>query len=151
MSSLVTYIWSSDLLDSDAKVIVQQCNCITRQGKGLSEAITQRFPHADVYSKRTTPSTPGTIEIRGGGELRWVCAFYAQYYPGKPSFRIGYGKKDTDENRIIWFKACLEKLARAKNMTSVAFPYNIGWGLAQGDWTVYEGMILEFAKEVKSR
>jgi len=147
----VTYVWSSDLTECDAQVIVQQCNCISRTHAGLSADITRKFKHGDFYSKRTSPSVPGTIEIRGDNKLglRWICAFYAQYYVSGPTQRIapGYGK-DSKENRVKWFQQCLEKLVNAKNLASIAFPYNIGCGLAKGDWETYDEMIHAFARRV---
>jgi uracil-DNA glycosylase len=167
--SLVTYVWSSDILETTARVIVQQCNCVSRQGSGLYASILRRYPRADFYSGRTRPSKLGTIENRnvrdpaggstttlGPGELavksladpRWVCAFYAQYFPGKPSDRRTLtGSPDNKKNREIWFAQCLDMLAKSKP-ASIAFPYGIGCGLAEGDWSTYEDMILKFAENV---
>ncbi len=151
MAGKIIYQWSADLLESDAQLIVQQCNCVSSKGKGLSLSIATAFPHADFYSYRSKPSTPGTIEVRGGmGGTRWVCALYAQYHEGGPTARSAHGLVDNAVNRLKWFKECLEKLAKAKNMLSVAFPYNIGCGLAKGNWQKYEKAIVDFAKQLQN-
>ena len=137
------YLYDSDLLTVDAQIIAQQCNCVTTSGKGLSQSIAEAFPHADFYSKRTRPSTPGTIEVRGGKGLRWVCAMYAQYHPGPPTER----NHDDHNQRCAWFKKCLEKISRIKNLRHIAFPENIGCGLARGDWKKYYAMLYNFAEQ----
>jgi uracil-DNA glycosylase len=136
------YLYESDLLEVDAQIIAQQCNCVTRTGKGLSLEIAKKFPHADFYSKRTKPSIPGTIEVRGGKGQRWVCAMYAQYHPGPPSTRGG----DTSEKRLEWFRECLDRIGQIKNLRHIAFPDKIGCGLARGDWDAYYGMLYHFAE-----
>ena len=68
---------------------------------------------------------------------------YAQYEPGKPS---KYGD-DSLEMREGWFKRCLTLIGeRIRGLESIAFPWQIGSGLAGGDWNVYEGMIKGFAE-----
>ena len=41
-----------DLLDCNIKVICQQLNCLAVRPHGLSEAIANKFPYANVYSRR---------------------------------------------------------------------------------------------------
>ena len=68
---------------------------------------------------------------------------YAQYEPGKPS-RSG---EDSQEMREAWFRRCLGLIGeRIQGLESIAFPWQVGCGLAGGDWKVYEGMIKEFAE-----
>jgi len=142
----LTVVFDADLLESDAQVIAQQCNCKSKNAKGLSHSIAKQFPHADVYSNRKEDSTPGTIKISGNrkrGE-RFVCAMFAQKYPGKPR------KGDTATQRQKWFQKCLDRLGRTKSLKSVAFPYKIGCGLAGGDWDVYYGLLTKWAEENSS-
>ena len=51
---------------------------------------------------------------------------------------------ETYENRFMWFKMCLEEIAKLKP-TSLAFPYNIGCGLAGGNWNQYYPALQEFS------
>ena len=140
---MAEYIYESDILEVDTQVIVQQCHCMctSKTAKGLSASIIEAFPHADFYSERVQHSKPGTIEMRGGGKKgRFVCALYAQVFPGGP------GKEgDSIKERESYFLKCLMALGRVKNIKEVAFPYGIGCGLAKGDWETYANMIEEFA------
>lgn len=131
------------ILDVDVQIIAQQCNCVSKTGKGLSADIAKTFPHADFYSSRSKTSIPGTIEVRGGKDLQWVCAMYAQYHPGPPSAR----NNDTDVNRVKWFAECLNRISRIKNLRHIAFPDQIGCGLARGDWSIYYSMLYSFAEQ----
>ena len=140
---MAIYVYNCDLREFDAaQIIAQQCNCVTTTAKGLSASIAERFPYADFY--RDNPNrVPGTIEIRGGDDAtrkRWICAMYAQYHPGKATGKDG----DTIERRKRWFTECLGRIARIKNLRSVAFPRKIGCGLAGGDWSIYRALIDEW-------
>lgn len=142
---MAEYVYETDILDIDTQVIVQQCycSCATKGAKGLAADIKKRFPHADFYSARKKDSKPGTIEMKGGkGIGRFVCAFYAQKFPGGP------GKDgDSTKEREHYFGKCLTSLAKVKNIREVAFPYKIGCGLASGEWDNYSAMIEEFARD----
>ena len=140
-------IVNGDLLESKCTIIAHQCNCKTQSAAGLSATIFAKFPYADVYSSRTTPSIPGTVEICGNGrEERYVANMFAQRYPS-----VSKWKNDTSEMRQQWFRSCLDLIADfvmnsgLKNV-SVGFPYLIGCGLAGGKWDEYEGMLREWSK-----
>ncbi len=139
------YLYCTDLLSlssTDYKVLVQQCYCVSssKGAKGLAKDIIRTFPYADFYSERTKNSKSGTIQMKGSPHGRWICAFYAQVHPGSS------GKKnDTSEDREKYFQECLDALSNVKNLKSVAFPQNIGCGLAGGSWESYEEMIKNFA------
>jgi O-acetyl-ADP-ribose deacetylase (regulator of RNase III) len=139
-----------DVLDSDQEIVVQQCNCVSTKGHGLSRHIALRFPYADPYVSRrrmqhamnlAVPEDrpqPGTIAIYGNNDLgqrKIVCAF-AQFGMGtsgsynNADFRLG---EDTAAMRHRWFEECLDRVADLAPR-SVAFPYKIGCGMAGGDW-----------------
>lgn len=67
---------------------------------------------------------------------------FAQYAPGKP--RPG---PDSTDARTAAFLSCLDHIATIPHIVSVAFPFQIGSGLAGGDWDNYRGMIDRFAAE----
>ena len=52
---------------------------------------------------------------------------------------------DTPERRVQWFKECLSKLGRRKDLQTIAFPEKIGCVLAGGDWRIYLHLIVKFA------
>jgi O-acetyl-ADP-ribose deacetylase (regulator of RNase III) len=129
-------IEKGDLLKNNSQYICHQTNTKTTQGKGLSYAMFKAFPWSDVYTDNKNSRTPGTIEVRGDGKKeRFVVAMYAQRYPGPPKWA-----NDTVEMREAWFRTCLELIEGLKP-TSVAFPKQIGCGLAGGNWEHYVGFI----------
>jgi len=137
------YIYNTNILDTNYQLIVQQCHCISsiKKGAGLAAEISRKLPYADFYSKREKDSVPGTIEVVGRGKKRFVCAMYAQFQPGK----------STKEPREKWFKLCLDKINKIKNLREIAFPYQIGCGLAGGLWDNYKTMIEKFAFRSKAK
>jgi|AntRauTorckE6833_2_1112554.scaffolds.fasta_scaffold12368_2 O-acetyl-ADP-ribose deacetylase (regulator of RNase III) len=162
-------IIKGDLLNFNCDMIVQQCNCVTIKSHGLAQAIKDKYPYGDIYSKRAKKSTnqtkkpdiPGTSVICNSPTnptlTPHIACLLAQFYPGKPG---NYYKKyynypnvnydDSKKNREKWFADSLVDLEnKLKNdythIKEVAFPYNIGCGLAGGNWDNYLKMIKEFS------
>lgn len=133
-----------NILEVSDQYIAQQCNCVTSNYKGLSKAIVQKFPWADFY--KISYRIPGQIAVAGNekNNQRYVIGMYAQKYPGPAKW-----SNDTTEKRIQWFQECLEQIAQIPNIKCIAFPYNIGCGLAGSDWNVYLEMIKKFAEKNK--
>ena len=48
--------------------------------------------------------------------------------------------------REEWFRYCLGLIDKVDGVKSVALPWQIGCGLAGGDWIVYEKMIRDWAE-----
>ena len=142
----IKFIFSSDLLESVAQIIAQQCNCTSKKSKGLATIIAKKFPYADFYSTRSSPSIPGTIKLAGNKKKggRFVIAMFAQYDPGKSKS----SGQDTIKQREAWFQKCLEKISKIKGLKSIAFPYGIGCGLAGGEWKRYKSMLLEWGETI---
>ena len=141
-------IKNADLLDATEDYICHQCNCVTTTPYGLSAQIFKKFPFANSYAQRQsnpgtrnfarpdTQAAPGTIDVCGN-----IINMYAQYGPGKAnSFNDSY------EQRKTWFKHGLTQIGVLKPK-SLAFPYNIGCGLAGGIWSEYEAMLTQFAHD----
>ena len=135
-----------NILESDCKYIVQQCNCKTvGDGAGLAFQINEKFPYANTY-KVENKRESGTIEIMGNGKNeRFIINAYAQKYPGRPTHY------ETKEIRLDWFLECLRRIALIDNLESVAFPYGIGCGLAGGNWESYLKLITKFEKFVSKK
>ncbi len=132
-------IKNADLLNFTEQYAAHQCNCVSTDAKGIARYIFQKFPNADTYKNRPTPSIPGNIDICGN-----IINMYAQYYPTVAKYT-----NDSNDKRIIWFKQCLVKISQINNIHSIAIPYNIGCGLAGGNWNIYYSMIEEFAVNTK--
>ena len=152
---IIVKIIKGDITETEYKYIAQQCNCNTVKSHGLSKTIADKFPWADVYSKRiqigsrnatSHPSTPGTIELLTNGNKTIICLF-AQWAPGKSGEYSKYYPNtydDTEINRQNWFRECMNKIDDL-NLDKITMPYKIGCGLAGGNWNIYKE-ILEKAK-----
>ena len=57
--------------------------------------------------------------------------------------------RDTPQEREQWFAQCLEELGQCDSYQNLAFPYQIGCGLAGGNWSRYLAMIQDFAVKYK--
>lgn len=143
-------IVNGDLFDAKEKYLLHQCNCITNRAAHLSKDVFEKYPYADIYTGRTQPSKPGTIEIRGDGqEKRFVINLLGQYFPGKPKYPDS--KLDGTLAREKYFHKCLLKVAKIENLESVAFPWRIGCNLGGGNWDHYLGTINNFAQYVDGK
>lgn len=155
---------TGDLLDCGADAIVQQLNCHTVEPKGLAATVKKRYPYADVYGRRRRQmpgknlacpedrSTPGTIVIdfpppNLTGPI--VVGVFGQREMGKPGAYtyVKYPEQETAELREQWFTQGMQALAdwvnQQPSVKIVAFPKDIGCGLADGDWNHYRRMIQE--------
>jgi len=158
---VIVKIIKGDITESECKYLAHQCNCNTVKSHGLSKTIADKWPWADIYSKRVAigyrnatikPSIPGTIELitnqnSDEDDKKMIICLFAQWAPGKCGDYARYYPKtynDTKENRLAWFKECLAKIDEL-NLDEIAMPYKIGCGLAGGNWKTYE-QILESTK-----
>ena len=140
----------ADLLEFRlAECIAQQSNCVTRKGSGLYKSIVDKYPSVDIYKMRDHHSIPGSalqMKIDGSEKEdpnpKYVMHMFAQYYPGKCIIPA-----DDAESRIEWFKDCLADIASQNMIKSIAFPKNIGCGLAGGDWNIYRRCLKDFAQK----
>jgi hypothetical protein len=110
---------NKSILDLDPEIyICNQCNCESFYAIGLTKAIFDKYPAADIYGYNYLVSRlPGTIIIRGN-----IINMLAQITPGKPNLSYDSAKK-----RIRFFVACLNEIARRIPLGStIAFPWKIG-------------------------
>ena len=146
MDTPVNYVEiKGDLLESKAQYIVHQTNCKTWKARGLSFTLFRKFPWANVYSRRAYSKKldePGTIMVKGDGvKKRYVINLMGQKFPGRPNLN-----SDSVSLRKHWFQLGLSEISKLKP-ESLAFPKNIGCGLAKGSWDDYRGMLVRYAKE----
>lgn len=142
-------IVSGNIFDSTEKYLAHQCNCVTQKAAHLSKDVFARYPYSDVYSSRTEPNKPGTIDIRGNGQdQRYVINMFGQFYPGKPKYPLS--TKDGVLIREKYFHQCLLRIANISNLESIALPWRVGCGAAGGDWNHYLVTITNFANYVET-
>ena len=138
-------IVNGDLTEAKEKYIAHQCNCTTKSVKGLAVAVFGKFPYANIYKDRRAfgATEPGKIIVCGNGTTqRYVINMLAQYSGGRPK------KPETYETRAQYFQQCLDQIKQIPDLESIAFPYNIGCGMAKGNWPRYQKMLSDFAAEV---
>ncbi len=140
-----------DLLEAKDDFIAHQCNCISTNAKTLAELIFNKYDYANSYKKRIrnnkdTYHVPGTIEIFGDDNNRYIINMYAQYYPS-----LGKFNNDNNVKRFGWFKECLNKISNIDDIQNktIGMPFNIGCGAAGGDWKLYYDLLNNFANSNK--
>lgn len=150
-----------DILQATENYIAQQCNCVTTKPHGLSEIISQHFPHGDVYGKRKKksantamfPDEPGSVVITEHAGYPTLLHMMAQWAPGKIGTYCRYYPttyRDTRANRESWFANCLTILdSEVPSMQVVAMPGFIGCGQAGGHWDTYKDMLRSCNTKIK--
>ncbi len=122
-----------------AEFIVHQCNCRSTRSAGLAKALFEMFPEANCYINNEYRRIPGTIQV-----VNRVINLFGQDFPGRPN-----SKYETSKMRLLYFEAALEAIHNElPNLQSVAFPQNIGCGLAGGDWKHYFERIKIFSEKL---
>lgn len=158
-------IVSGDVLTYKADCIVQQCNCVAVRPHGLSASIAKAFPYADIYGQRRAignrnlarvedRSQVGTCVLAHQAGSVIVACLMGQYVYGKPSVYssvVGSTVPDDAKTREQYFEQALQDMATQLEtlgtvVRTIAFPYQIGCGLAGGDWSHYSSMIAAFAE-----
>ena len=132
---------TGNILDCQEEVIFHQCNCVSTEVKGLAESLFEKYPYSNTYKNRTqNKSVPGTVDVCPGDKI--IINAYAQYYPGRAKYA-----NDNQTKRIEFFNNCLNQLLSIESITGkdIAMPYNIGCGMAGGDWQTYYDIICQFS------
>lgn len=139
----VEIVVGGDLLNAEEPYVAHQGNCESRGARGLAKVLFAKWPAANVYKDRRGHSTPGSVEPRDV-EGKVVVALFAQRSPGLP-------RRDGDDSaaaRLGWFEEaldCLGSLMAARGASAVAMPFNVGCGLAGGEWPAYRAKLDAFA------
>eukprot|EP01138_Halocafeteria_seosinensis_P005974 gb/GECG01006106.1/.p1 GENE.gb/GECG01006106.1/~~gb/GECG01006106.1/.p1 ORF type:complete len:181 (+),score=24.99 gb/GECG01006106.1/:1-543(+) len=142
-----------DLTEQDVDYIVQQCNCNSNSAKGLSKAIFEKFPETNIYcgSQKVKRREPGEVYVRPTGKgpdeqgPKHVVNLLGQNSTGRAK------KAETREVRLQWFKQALRNFMKHTELEGrdIAFPKNIGCGLAGGRWRDYLDIIEWFAEQLR--
>lgn len=149
-----------NILNSTEKYILQQCNCLTVKSHGLSKTLSDKWKWADAYSNRKSLNNrnlaiesdrdiPGTIKILYSEDNdKAVICMFAQWAPSLPQKYKSYPNSeiDTYKNRKKWFNKCLDQI-KDLDIDALAIPWNIGCGLAGGNWQEYMKMLEEFEEK----
>lgn len=131
-------ILKCDLLESDAKYICHQVNCKGVMGSGIAKAIADKWPSVKEQYVKLCKSVPEK-ELIGK-------AFACEIAPGKHVINI-FGQTDYGRTSKLYtdydaLSAAFEAM-RLYVQGSIAFPYKFGCGLANGDWSTVERLIVD--------
>jgi O-acetyl-ADP-ribose deacetylase (regulator of RNase III) len=133
---------TADLLDlaekGEVDVIVHQANLQHTFGAGIAAAIRRRFPYAFEADRRTEQGSTtklGHFSVGTAGPAKpAVVNLYSQtsLYPSHTSYDHLY-------DGLVKLRNMLEPLSTVR---TIGFPYQMGCGLADGNWSVVKAIIL---------
>ncbi|HFK1435062.1 TPA: macro domain-containing protein [Bacillus cereus] len=121
-----------DILQASEDVVGHQVNCQGVMGAGLAKQIRDKYPDVyNIYAKNCYKTHPMNlmgdilvIQIEG----KYVANIFSQLNYGRKK-----GVRYTDYVALHTGLMHLREYAESRGLT-VALPYNIGCGLAGGDW-----------------
>lgn len=132
---------NGDMLDAKEDLLGHQVNCQSVMGSGIAKLLKDKYPnllveYKEYCSKHTTPAELlGKCQIVKVGSKQMANLFG----------QLNYGRQKTlytDYEALRTALVALKNYA-VQNSLSVALPYNIGCGLANGDWQIVSGIIEE--------
>ncbi|WP_055667922.1 macro domain-containing protein [Desnuesiella massiliensis] len=127
-----------NILDATENVICHQVNCMGVMGSGLAKQIRAKYPNVfEQYHKFVLDNgklqSLGMCQIVEVGKDKYVSNLFGQY-------NYGTNKIQTDYAALKSAMSSLKTVCKESNL-SVALPYNLGCGLAGGDWGIVSKMI----------
>ncbi|MDR2964192.1 MAG: macro domain-containing protein [Treponema sp.] len=126
-----------------SQVIAHQTNCLGIMGGGVAAQIKSRYPEVYAEYKKFCTANKSLLGQCQLVELNSGKGFIANLF-GQQG--VGPGRA-TDYDGLQKALGNLANQMREKGLTSVAFPYKLGCGLAGGDWKVVEPMITKLFSE----
>ncbi|MGO0060889.1 macro domain-containing protein [Brevibacillus fluminis] len=139
---MTVFIKKGDLLKASENIIGHQVNCQGVMGSGIAKAIRVRYPEVYQQYREICEASTEKMQLLGICQLVHIKAamtvanLFGQYNYGKG------GQRYTDYEALHRALTSLKEQA-ARSQLTVALPYNIGCGLANGEWDVVEAMIEE--------
>ena len=137
-------IIEGNIFNCTEDIIVHQTNCQGVMGHGIALQVRQRYPEVFEsyykYCKENSGSKIlGTSLICKTNSSKYIANLFGQLYYGEGL--------QTDYNKFE--KALSEVYSFAKeNKLSVAIPYKIGCGLANGDWNIVSNIITKVFTDI---
>ena len=133
-------IIDGDLLQAKERLIAHQTNCVGVMGAGVAAQIRRAYPtHFKRYKAFCDNRQPcdilGTIHLSVGGRRkdRVICDLFGQT-------GVGYGCQ-TNYAALAQAVSLMCDYCKNEGISDVALPYNIGCGLAGGDWNIVYTML----------
>lgn len=143
----MTKIIHGDLLESNARYICHQVNCLGVMGAGIAKQIKERHPQVffeyhtlcERY-KHEPAKLLGDAQVVRASPMEatpLVCNLFGQ---------VGYGRHSKQTELQALQNACERIASLAQSQEIIAMPYRIGCGLAGGDWGEVMDMLTEVFK-----
>jgi len=137
-------IVDGDILQAEENIICHQVNCQGVMGSGLAKQIRAKYPEVYAsyikYCRGCKDNNPknllGEVQTVLVNDGKVIANLFGQ-------FNYGKGKQYTDYKAL---KQSLEGILTIATMVgddSIAVPYNLGCGLAGGDWNIVYKIIEE--------
>jgi O-acetyl-ADP-ribose deacetylase (regulator of RNase III) len=138
-------IIDGDLLEATEHLIGHQVNCQGDMKSGIGGQVRDKYPNVfEGYKRLCTRKKPfhllGEVQIVPVSKIKYIANIFGQQYYGRDEDVIY-----TSYDALYKGLKCLKDLCKKHNK-SVALPYNIGCGLANGDWEKVYEMIDEIFK-----
>lgn len=131
-----------DVLNGGEEVIVHGCNCFNTMGAGLASRIFTEAPfawEADQRTERGDRSILGSYTLGIAKSGATIINAYTQYRFGSNGADVNY-----DALELVIRKVCLDFPNKV-----IAMP-RIGCGLAGGDWSRVEAILVRVSEETGS-
>jgi len=132
-------IVDGDILQASENIIAHQVNCMGVMGGGIAKQIREKYPNVfDQYRKffvNNKFTALGKCQIVKTEDNKYIANLFGQN-------KYGRDKQYTDYDALKDSLFSLKVSAKDHNM-SIAIPFNIGCGLAGGDWDIVYKMIEE--------
>lgn len=133
-----------DVLKTETDIVCHQVNCKAVMGAGIAKQIRALYPELyDGYVKysrnlKCGPQLLGHVYFYEADKYV-IANCYGQNTFGRTGVHTNYFALET------CFKT-VKEYSEQHNLKTIAMPYNIGCGLAGGDWNVVLDMIIKVFK-----
>ncbi len=134
-----------DLLESDCDIIIHCCNCFNAMGAGIARSIANKWPGAWEADNRTIKGDKdklGTFtyyDSFGDDEVEDIVVFnlYAQY-------RYGTERRHVNYEALIRGLYLVKEYLQHEDFNGLKIgTYQLGCGLAGGNWNIVRAIIEE--------
>jgi hypothetical protein len=136
------HIIEQDLFNNEAQAYWQCCNCFNRMYSGVAAGFRKFYPEAVEADNKTIEgdkSKFGKYSVAHAKNGKYIYNLYGQYNYGTDTRKLNYEALYTAMESAL--TDCISKKIR-----SIAIPFQLGCGLAGGNWNIVYIMIQEVFK-----
>lgn len=136
-------IKNGDILQSTEDIIVHQVNCAGIMGGGLAKQLARQFPKLEEYYRKVCRLYDFNYEKLKGKVYIFSSnnKYIANIFSQEPNFNTDYEAMQKSLKTIRDYAN--------KNKLSIAIPFKIGCGIANGEWWRVEDIINKTFKGMK--